>query len=291
MRERTGVKGPQIVHISCGDLGTIATRIYGNQSLRGTIYLCISGIGGSATAWDTFAKTVCTVDKQATVIAYDHRCHGLSTRVLRPFTRDIFYTFGLDTAHIIEKLGIKSVVLIGHSFGGLIALSCIANKLVKNVSAVYCFSTPFSTTCLSPTLHNQCYEILKLLPTTGNDHRVPYSTALHLRYKDSWDFSPGRIYHDIQSVGVLQFVLLWLLILSAPQQSFENLPPETRYFCIHSDYDQVVSKRNSTALCRALPEVTERALLTNHNSIVNQASEAALYVAATRACDQARHES
>lgn len=277
--------------LPCGSSQILSLRITGSSTLQGTTYVCVPGIGGSATAWDAFAREMCACDARATVIAFDLRCHGLSTCKLQAFDTDFFKTYALDIAHVINALGLKKVVLVGHSFGGLICLSYLSHLPARMVTSVYLFNTPSYTTLLSSVVHRPLYSILCLVSNDKNDGRRPYTPQLHQRYKNSWDFSPSRIYHDIRSVGLFRFIIFWLLILSTPVQDYGDLPDTIRYFCIWGKYDLLVSRKNALGLHAQLPRAQAYQLATNHNCIVNQAVQAAHYVVATQASLQAPHGS
>lgn len=67
----------------------------------------------SADAWD--AQMVFLGERGYRVIAHDRRGHGRSTQT---WTGNDMDTYANDLAELIEALGLKQVVLVGHSTGG-----------------------------------------------------------------------------------------------------------------------------------------------------------------------------
>lgn len=93
------------------DGGELAYSIEG----QGEPLLLVAGLGGQASFWDRFASH-CTDHR--TVIRYDHRGCGLSSRCDQPYSVN---TMAADLLELLRHLAITRSDMVGHSTGGAIA--------------------------------------------------------------------------------------------------------------------------------------------------------------------------
>jgi alpha-beta hydrolase superfamily lysophospholipase len=134
--------------------------------------------------------------------AIDLRKYGRSYRKHQVFnnTRDLReYYADLDTAlKIIHKAGYKSVLLSGHSTGGLI-VSCYAeDRAGKELFDALFLNSPFLDMNLSPLLKKVVLPILarkgikkpdSVFKTSGDSL---YGKSLHKRFYGEWDFNDWK---------------------------------------------------------------------------------------------------
>lgn len=80
---------------------------------RGQAVVFSHGWPLSADAWD--GQMAFLLEKGYRVIAHDRRGHGRSTQTFENNTMD---QYADDLAQLIEQLGLKDVILVGHSTGG-----------------------------------------------------------------------------------------------------------------------------------------------------------------------------
>lgn len=76
--------------------------------------MLVTGLGGTAAFWTAPAEVLA---RRYTVITFDHRGIGASSRGNLPVTVDLLAG---DCAAILEAAGIRKTVLLGHSLGGAI---------------------------------------------------------------------------------------------------------------------------------------------------------------------------
>lgn len=86
-------------------------------SKEGTLLLFLHGFGNDAHVWDWVAPTLAPHYR---VVALDHRGHGESDR--DPEGRYDHETMARDVAAVLESLGAKRAVIVGHSLGGRVAM-------------------------------------------------------------------------------------------------------------------------------------------------------------------------
>ncbi len=113
-------------------------KTYGNEKNK-TIIFIHGGPSGNATLFEgTTAQKM--ADKGFYVIAYDRRGEGRSTDPNAKFTYEEAFQ---DLNSIYKKYHLKKAVLLGHSFGGLVA-TLYTNKYQQNVSALVLAGALFS---------------------------------------------------------------------------------------------------------------------------------------------------
>jgi alpha-beta hydrolase superfamily lysophospholipase len=134
--------------------------------------------------------------------AIDLRKYGRSYRKYQIFnnTRDLGeYYADLDTAlKIIRKAGYKTVLLSGHSTGGLIVTCYAEDRKGKELFDALFLNSPFLDMNLSPMLKK---IILPVLARKGAKHPDDvfktspdslYAKSLHKRFYGEWDFNDWK---------------------------------------------------------------------------------------------------
>jgi len=113
-------------------------KTYGNEKNKPIIFIH-GGPSGNATLFEgTTAQKL--VAQGFYVIAYDRRGEGRSTDPNAKFTYEEAFQ---DLNSIYKKYHLKKAVLLGHSFGGLVA-TLYTNKYPQNVSALVLAGALFS---------------------------------------------------------------------------------------------------------------------------------------------------
>lgn len=113
-------------------------KTYGNEENKPIIFIH-GGPSGNATLFEgTTAQKL--ADQGFYVIAYDRRGEGRSTDSNAKFTYEEAFQ---DLNSIYTKYHLKKAVILGHSFGGLVA-TLYTNKYPKNVSALVLAGALFS---------------------------------------------------------------------------------------------------------------------------------------------------
>lgn len=260
----------------------LSVRYYGDIKNKVNAFFCISGLGGSSTAWDVFAETIQEQLPDALIISFDMRGHNKSGAVFPPLLDDIFRTLALDVEALCQHFGLSEPIFIGHSLGGLVVLSYLEHTPGPIPVATYLLNTPFVCKFLPTAFHKPLYSLMRHCAPLERNNRKMFTPEMHAKYKNSWDFSPGRVWQDISCMGIFEFFLFWLVTLSAPKQTYAT-EYATQLHCIYGEKDLVVSKENILHLHSHFLHSKLFGVDTNHNSIVNKPEIIARYVLATRA--------
>ncbi len=166
---------------------------YDIHRCSGNFLIFLHGVGGDLTAWKKersfFHK------KKISTIAADLRGHGLSERAAsaRGYRLE---SFAKDIHKIIKKEKIHNFVLVGHCFGGVIAM--MFHKLYPRLAKAYIFiDTTYKAPKILKGLNNPfiAHMINAILP--GKQRKRSYHHAIFSRFAGTGDLNPRRIYSDI----------------------------------------------------------------------------------------------
>jgi len=98
------------------DIGGRTLRV----SLRGEgapAFVCLHGLADTLEIWDGLAVGLA---ERGRVVAVDQRAHGESDAPPGPYRRE---DLAADVAGLLDRLGLSRAVLVGHSMGGIVAMT------------------------------------------------------------------------------------------------------------------------------------------------------------------------
>lgn len=101
--------------VTTTDGARIATEIVGT----GPVVMVVHGITSSRQDWGPIARLL--TNHRLTIIGVDQRGHGDSTSGSEGYSAT---RLGHDLAEVLTTLDLREVVLVGHSMGGIAALTC-----------------------------------------------------------------------------------------------------------------------------------------------------------------------
>lgn len=84
-------------------------------------FVCLHGLVDDLAIWD---RLVPGLADRGTVVRYDQRGHGGAGAPPGPYTRD---DLAADAIAVLDRLEIDSAVLVGHSMGGIVAMTAAIN--------------------------------------------------------------------------------------------------------------------------------------------------------------------
>ncbi len=273
---------PNTIEVQSHDGSPLSVRYFGNLAEKTHAYVCISGLGGTSTAWDVFAHQILGQTPKALIIAIDMRGHNTSSKVFPVLDSDIFKILALDVQAVCRSLNVERPILIGHSMGGIVSLSYLKNALTPLPKKVFTLNVPSYLSLVPKRLHKLLYKLLQAYSKNDKAVRPIFTTEMHARYRNSWDFDPGRVYHDIQCMGLGRYILYWFVILSAPPQKYP-LNMTSNIHCVFGTKDLLVSEKNARKLRNCFPNAHWFSVEANHNSVVNKPEAIAQYVLAAQA--------
>ncbi|MFA6273421.1 MAG: alpha/beta hydrolase [Candidatus Paceibacterota bacterium] len=236
----------------------------------------IHGLSGSSSAWlpyENFFK-----DKYNT-LSLDLRGHGKSPK----FKNYSDYEMGKlaeDVNDLIDHLGIKNFVLIGHSFGTLVAFEFLIHHQEK-VRAVVFISPNIAVGKIKIAhLFKPLFNIFKPLvgfwkfsPRVGK--HIDYSN-----YKNTGDWNLRRMFADISNTGLRAY---FYGTLQSYEQNFELILERIKIpvLIIHGEKDTIFPIENSKAMMTkikdskfvSLPNADHILVLNNFSEVSNEISK------------------
>jgi esterase len=123
-------RDPNAVHVAAFNLSNRMssilnhTRVAARDTPSTWLYL-LHGIYGSGRNWGSVARRLVEERSEWGVILVDLRLHGDSTSFQPPHTLE---ACSADLAHLINAMDVPARAILGHSFGGKVALVHMANQ-------------------------------------------------------------------------------------------------------------------------------------------------------------------
>jgi proline iminopeptidase len=155
-------------------------KTYGNEKNK-TIIFIHGGPSGNATLFEgTTAQNL--ADQGFYVIAYDRRGEGRSTDPKATFTYEEAFQ---DLNSIYKKYHLKKAIILGHSFGGLVA-TLYTSKYPQNVSALVLAGALFS----QQETYNHILDTLKKKYSNDSEQLKRISVVENLN-KNSAEYRKG----------------------------------------------------------------------------------------------------
>lgn len=98
------------------ELGPLATRVRG-RPVGDRVFLCLHGLVDSLEIWDGLAPALA---RRGRVLLMDQRAHGESGAPEGPCSRE---DLADDAVAVLDRLGVRRAVFVGHSMGGIVSLA------------------------------------------------------------------------------------------------------------------------------------------------------------------------
>jgi pimeloyl-ACP methyl ester carboxylesterase len=161
-------------------------------------FVLLHGLGGDLAVWHPLAQAL-HQSLKANCLLIDLRGHGLSTKTIPPGIQADLSLYARDVALIIKHLNIKKPILVGHCFGGNVAL--LVRDMVPATATITINTAPYTTSTKSYLLqkslcHSQFFFRPKKTPGRQNINRSKHHRDI--------DFS--RIRDDIQRTGINSYL-------------------------------------------------------------------------------------
>lgn len=126
------------------------------------------------------------------VIVYDRRGEGRSERVKAKYTFNESFS---DLQDLYKQYGIEKAILMGHSFGGIVA-TLFAEKFPEKTTAVVLVGAPVALQETFKTIIQTC----KTIYTSKNDDlSLSYLEQLEQMDSESIEYSSGCFYHAMKN--------------------------------------------------------------------------------------------
>jgi len=239
----------------------IAYRTNEFQAERQTLVF-VHGLSGSCSAWYPYEARF---ENDFNILTFDLRGHGRSQK-------QFFYTayapelMADDIIALLRHTGIERCIIIGHSFGTLLALSAIKQAPQKFSAAVFLSPTYGASTAwwlpFGFVLAAVFGTLSLLLPFNSKGRgRVDYA-----QYVPTWDWNLQRIFEDIRITSLRVYIFCMRQIYSRDTKDWW-LGLTIPVLLIHGKRDSVISSRNTEKL-RTLMPTAKYILLEKGNHIL-----------------------
>jgi len=185
--------------------------VYDIKKYSDTYLIFLHGAGGDFSAWKKEIKFFNS--KKISTVAIDLRGHGYSTRP-KEFEKYSLDAFAKDVKFVIDKEQIKDFILVGHCFGGIVAIKF--EELFPNFAKSFVL---IDTTYKSPKWFNIFFKINKRLIKFLGDRLSFFSWskkkhANHEKYVNTGDYNLRRIYSDIAHTSLRSWIYVYNSISS-----------------------------------------------------------------------------
>lgn len=228
----------------------------------------ISGLGGGVTSLTFPIEKLLQLEPNLRCITLDLRGHSKSSHCFPLENSSLFEIFAKDLSYILKKMEIKNPIIVAHSLGGLVLHTYLEKSLTPSPEFSIFVAVPFSGHYLPSKGKYFFYQLLSKMSSNFKP-KAPMLVETHLKYKNSFDFSIGRIFNDILTMGISEFILIWLNVFSWRMPSYKNIS-NSKLFFIFGDHDKVVNKNEQEKIKNHFKSSHFFTVNTNHNIIVNE---------------------
>ncbi len=244
-------------------------EITGNEKAKKTLVF-IHGFGGSLRAFDPLIANFKT--RQYKIINIDLRAHGQSERPKKSYQYGLNY-FINDLVLILHREKAENVTLIGHCFGGILALGLAINYPYFSQSLVL-----LNVSYKAPDLARMLYKyfpikglIFFMLKFFPNLYLKNYPT--YAKYEKSGDFNPKRIGSDILHTSPKSYLYISREIVNFDfSHKLSNI--QNNVLLIHGEKDRVFPLHIAFSLQKKLAHCKLAVIKGgNHLTVLNKKTE------------------
>lgn len=257
------------------DQEEIYTESFTNSNHIKQTVVISHGMGGDSNATVPFIEELLQLIPHLRCITYDIRGHGYSTRKF-PKIDSVMGLLARDLRSICLDYSLKEPVFIGHSLGGIICQEYLVENLQPFPQAIYLLSS--ATKFPIPSLGTRPWS--KLLTKISKSSTIPQkrTVAQHKKYLKSFDYHVGRLYSDFKSVGVHDYLLLYLLIINWENKMPQLIDKSENLYLIGTR-DLVFLPRFQHSQLRQLDNIERCEISENHTTILNSSKKVAEIIA------------
>lgn len=164
----------------------------------------LHGLGGDFNVWNEERKAFRTLRYSS--IAIDLRGHGLSEHPDKEESYDLD-NFALDILEVIKREKVKKAVVIGHCFGGMVALT-LEGKHPKTADALILVDTSYKPPQLGRFLahHVLIHKLLHALATRSSTIGITAHRDFS-NFLGTTDYDKRRILSDIIHTSLKSYLL------------------------------------------------------------------------------------
>lgn len=243
-------------------------RTNGIESHRATL-LFVHGLSGSSSVWIPYEREL---EGEYNIVSMDLRGHGKSKKLFfyGAYSPELIAD---DIIALLRHLGIAQCIVIGHSFGTLLALAAIREAPEKFKAVIFLSPTYGASAAwwrpLGRIFASFFGSFSLLLPFNPEPRgHVDYS-----KYVPTGDWSPDRIIPDIRNTSMRVYFFCAKHIYNRETDAWwRNL--QLPVLIVHGKKDTVIPVAKAIELSKVIPD-SKLVLLENANHIlpVNNVAE------------------
>ena len=254
-------------------VGNLYFEEYKNNSSSKKTLLFIHGLAGDSSSYQPIIKHLIPQLPNYNFISIDLPGYGNSVLHF-PLKHSNYIEVCTDSIkQLLEAENIHHYSVVAQSLGCSVALD-VANDLLEKPEHVFLISPIPRKKRLLP-------SILPITLLNSLAKRVKVQTKKRslnelLKYKHTFDYSIPRTLSDIQSLGFLYYLIMWLPIFSWSIQDFDFAKfSKTHINYIYGKKDRLVFPFAHNKMLARLPNSKIFAINSNHNLVINMPNEIA----------------
>ena len=230
----------------------------------------VHGLSGSSSAWIPYESKF---GEDYNLLSFDFRGHGKSVKK-KDFDYYSLEFIADDIFNLARRFGLNDFILVGHSFGALLALD-FARKHQKMLSRLILLAPDYRISqTLRAKLARPFLELAKIISPMPFEERI----VIHIDYKKFFgtgDWDAKRICADIRNTSLRVYCHC---LRQASKIDGEKMVANLRLptLIVHGKKDTVFPCSDSEKLAKKIPNVDLRILPdANHILVINNFKEVA----------------
>ena len=255
---------PKIKYITIRDDEFLYTETYQNDKDIKNNFVILHGLGDSNSTL-LLVENILKDIPHSKCIIYDLRGHGLSSKKIPPYTKDIESIGAQDLSFVCNYFNVKNPTFICHSIGGIFVQTYLEQKLSPSPKEVLLLCTPLQMApfSISRKFWFNIYKTISPLLRTSNNKR---SLNQHIGYRDTIDVSPSRILSDIYYMGIINFILIYFSLFGWENSNLSSINKKNIHFCCGIN-DVLLPEKKQLGLLKNIDQININKFDSNHHQI------------------------
>lgn len=233
----------------------------------------VPGFGGDINFLSHFLESLKRLNPQACIYFFNPRGHSYSSKNFPEGEIIVDDVHAQDFSAFIKHLNLKSYIVIGHSYGGVIFQNYLnlSNSLKPKKFFLVCSAPKISG---FPNLKKIFYKLLSKLP----DSKKPFSyqaPQFYQKLAQSQDINLERWVHDTHVTGgTFPWFLHFLSISGWQNKNLETLNQEIGYY-LYGKKDIIIPKATQMKYLKKLSKINSIEINSGHLAPINNPEELA----------------
>ena len=254
--------------VSSFDEQLLYSEMYENTQHPRFSLVLLHGMGGDLNFIRPFVDHLLKKYQSLRCIIYDSRGHGLSANSFPGQLPQMEDVSARDLQAVCHHYRLDQPIIVGHSFGGMAVQHYVNLQLSPHPEHLFLLNAPLSTPQIG--INRQFW--FKQLQNSHSKVAATRSVTAHLRFSQSHDLDPIRIFYDLKTTGFNQWLLLYLSTLGWRNPSPQKINHQ-RTTVILGKKDFLLRHKTQQSIFSALDQAHHYLLNTNHHQAYLVAKE------------------